>query len=449
MTSPDSSPYPYEAPVSADLFARGQKLTPGGVNSPVRAFRAVGGTPRFMAQGSGPWLTDADGRRYVDLVCSWGPMILGHAHPAVVEAVTAAARRGLSASARPPRARSSWPRRSCDRTAGRAGAPGQLRHRGDDARGPAGPRLHRPAAGREVRRLLPRPRRRAAGRGRLGRRHPRPARHARASPPARPRDTIVLPYNDVAAVEAVFAERGSRDRRRHHRGRRRATWASSRRCPASTPALRRITAEHGALLIIDEVMTGFRVSRVGLVRPRPASSADLFTFGKVMGGGLPAAAFGGRADMMAQLAPAGPVYQAGTLSGNPVAVAAGLATLRPAPTRSTRTATRSPPSLARRRQRGADRRRRAAPACSRPASCSRSSSRRRAPGARTTTTPAAQDAAALHRVLPRDAGPRRLPAAVGVRGVVRQRRARRRGAGPRALPRCPRRGPRGRRGGAA
>ena len=96
MTSLDSSPYTYEAPVSADLFDRAQTITPGGVNSPVRAFRAVGGTPRFMAEGSGPWITDADGRRYVDLVSSWGPMILGHAHPAVVEAVTAAARRGFS-----------------------------------------------------------------------------------------------------------------------------------------------------------------------------------------------------------------------------------------------------------------------------------------------------------------------------------------------------------------
>lgn len=94
MTSPDSSPYPYEAPVSASLFARGRAVTPGGVNSPVRAFQAVGGTPRFMVEGAGPWLTDADGRRYVDLVASWGPLLLGHAHPAVVEAVTAAARRG-------------------------------------------------------------------------------------------------------------------------------------------------------------------------------------------------------------------------------------------------------------------------------------------------------------------------------------------------------------------
>ncbi len=308
-----------------ELFAAAQRVTPGGVNSPVRAFRAVGGTPRFFVRGSGARVWDADGKTYIDYVGSWGPLILGHAHPAVVQAVQQAAAQGLSFGA-PTAAEVELAEVLCRCVPGLEQV--RLVSSGTEATMSA-IRLARGHTGRSkivkfegcyhghADALLVK-----AGSGALTLGNPSSA----GVPRETAAHTLVLEYNHVGELEAAFRRDGA-----------------AIACVIVEPVagnmnlvapqrefldrLRAMCTRHGALLIFDEVMTGFRVGPQG-AQGLYGITADLVTLGKVVGGGMPLGAFGGRRDVMASIAPLGPVYQAGTLSGNPVAVAAGLATLK-------------------------------------------------------------------------------------------------------------------------
>jgi glutamate-1-semialdehyde 2,1-aminomutase len=311
--------------VNLAQFERAQRVIPGGVNSPVRAFRSVGGTPRFLVSARGPYVTDADGREYVDLVASWGPAILGHAHPAVVEAVQQAAARGLSFGASTPAETE-----LAEAVIGRVPFVEKLRlvSTGTEATMTA-IRLARGFTGRPLLikfaghyhghsdSLLA-----EAGSGLATLALPASAGVTEATAA----QTIVLPYNDLDAVRAVFEAQGPDIAAV-------ITEAAAANMGVVAPdegfnaALTDLAHEFGALLILDEVLTGFRVGEAGYWGLDRGYTPDLVTFGKVVGGGMPLAALGGRAELMDFLAPTGPVYQAGTLSGNPVAVAAGLATL--------------------------------------------------------------------------------------------------------------------------
>ena len=315
---------------NAALFERAQRVIPGGVNSPVRAFRAVGGTPRFIVRAEGAYLFDAEGRRYIDYIGSWGPMILGHGHPAVLDAVQKAAADGFSFGAPTEREIE-----LAEEILSLVPSIDQLRlvSSGTEAAMSA-IRLARGATGRSVivkfegcyhghaDALLVK-----AGSGLATFGHPTSA----GVPAEVVQHTLVLEYNNVEQIEEAFALHAD-------------TIACVMIEPiagnmnfvrASVPFMRRIRelcSAHGALLVFDEVMTGFRVALGGAqslyAKAIPGFAPDISVFGKVIGGGMPLAAFGAKRAVMEQLAPLGPVYQAGTLSGNPVATACGLATLR-------------------------------------------------------------------------------------------------------------------------
>ncbi|WP_444891430.1 glutamate-1-semialdehyde 2,1-aminomutase [Microbulbifer sp. DLAB2-AA] len=310
---------------SEQLFAEAQQFIPGGVNSPVRAFRAVGGTPLFIRRAEGAYLFDADDKRYIDYVQSWGPMVLGHAHPEVIEAVVEQAQSGLSFGA-PTELETElaeelcrlWPNMDLVRFV----------NSGTEATMSA-IRLARGFTGRDKivkfegcyhghsDSLLVK-----AGSGALTMGVP----SSPGVPAALADHTITLSYNDADGVRACFDEIGDQI----------ACIivepvAGNMNCippvPGFLETLREVCDQHGALLILDEVMTGFRVSLTG-AQGHFGIEADLTTLGKVIGGGMPVGAFGGKREIMEQIAPLGPVYQAGTLSGNPVAMVAGLETLR-------------------------------------------------------------------------------------------------------------------------
>ncbi|WP_413457735.1 glutamate-1-semialdehyde 2,1-aminomutase [Herbaspirillum huttiense] len=310
---------------NATLFARAQQSTPGGVNSPVRAFRSVGGTPRFIERAEGPWFWDAEGKRYIDYIGSWGPAIVGHAHPEVVKAVQQAAARGLSFGA-PTEAEIEM----AEEIIKLVPSIEQIRlvSSGTEATMSA-LRLARGATGRDkiikfegcyhghADSLLVK-----AGSGLLTFGNPTSA----GVPEDFAKHTLVLDYNNAAQLEEAFKKAGNEIACvivEPVAGNMNLVRASDE----FLRTMRRLCTEYGAILIFDEVMSGFRVARGG-AQELNGIVPDLTALGKVIGGGLPVAAFGGRAEVMKHLAPLGGVYQAGTLSGNPVTVAAGMATLK-------------------------------------------------------------------------------------------------------------------------
>jgi glutamate-1-semialdehyde 2,1-aminomutase len=313
-----------------EAFDRARAVLPGGVNSPVRAFRSVGGAPRSYVSATGPYVTDVEGRRYVDLVGSWGPAILGHAHPAVIEAVQEAAARGLGFGSSTP-TETELAELVRDRVGTDLLEKLRLVSTGTEATMTA-IRLARGATGRDLLvkfaghyhghsdGLLA-----EAGSGLATLSIPGSA----GVPASIAAQTLVIPYNNIDVVRAVFEAHGPQIAAV-------ITEAAPANMGVVPPApgfnahLTAVAHEHGSLVIMDEVLTGFRVGPAGWWGLEGGYLPDLVTYGKVIGGGLPLAALGGRSDIMDLLAPDGPVYQAGTLSGNPVAVAAGLATLRAA-----------------------------------------------------------------------------------------------------------------------
>jgi glutamate-1-semialdehyde 2,1-aminomutase len=307
------------------LFERSQQVIPGGVNSPVRAFRSVGGTPVFFARGNGPYVWDADGRRYIDYVGSWGPLVVGHAHPEVVKAVQDAAARGLSFGA-PTELElemAEWITRCLPSmqqvrlvSSGTEATMTAIRLARGFTRRPKIVKFEGCYHGHADSLLV------KAGSGALTLGQPSSA----GVPPEITAHTIVLDYNDTAMLETAFRAQGEQIAAvivEPVAGNMNLVKPTSE----FLVALRELCTRYGAVLIFDEVMTGFRVGLQG-AQGLFGITPDLTTLGKVIGGGLPVGAFGGRRDIMQSIAPLGPVYQAGTLSGNPVAVAAGLATLK-------------------------------------------------------------------------------------------------------------------------
>ena len=313
-----------------ELFARAQRVIPGGVNSPVRAFRAVGGTPRFITRARGPYIWDAEDKRYIDYIGSWGPMILGHGHPAVLDAVQRAAAEGFSFGAPTEREielaeeiLSLVP--SCEQirlvSSGTEAAMSALRlARGVTKRAKI-VKFEGCYHGHADALLV------KAGSGLATFGHPTSA----GVPEEVVQHTLVLEYNNLAQLDEAFAQHGKQIACVVLE----PIAGNMNFVRASVPfvaRLRELCSQHGALLIFDEVMTGFRVALGGAqslyAQTIPGFRPDISVFGKVIGGGMPLAAFGATREIMSQLAPLGPVYQAGTLSGNPVATACGLATLR-------------------------------------------------------------------------------------------------------------------------